>query len=166
MALASLVVGCSPTLDWREVRPEGGALTAWLPCKPERLARDLMLGEGPARRVELLSCSAGGTTWGITSAAVADEAATRSALQALRAARLRNLEGRELESAPLPLPGLRQPTEALRFTVAGRRPDGSEIIERAALFSHGGRVFHAAALGGSPSPQALETFFENLKPLP
>lgn len=159
-----LVVGCSPALDWREVRTEGGGFTAWLPCKPDRRVRELSL-EGAPLKFELLSCTAGDSTWGIASAAV-DDGATGSALRALRAARLRNLDGRELSAQPLELKGVVPRPEAGRFTVAGRRPDGSEVIEHAAVFAHGGRVFHAAVLGGAPSAQALETFFDNLKPAP
>ena len=166
-AVAGLLFSaCSPTLDWREVRPEGGYLTVLLPCKPERLSRDLVLGEGPPRRIELLACTAGGTTWGITSAVVEGDADRQAALRALRAARLRNLEGRELELAPLRMPGIAPDPDALRLTVVGRHPDGSEIVERAALFAHGGRVFHAAVLGGEPTAMALETFFEGLKAQP
>ena len=163
------LLACSPALDWREVRPEGGVLLAWLPCKPERLTRQMPLGnpgEGAARPVEMLACTALGTTWGITSMPVPDDAAVAAALQALRAARPRNLDGRETEVAPAALPGIAPRPEALRFTVAGKRPDGSEVVERAVVFAHGGRVFHAAALGGSPTAEALETFFENLKPPP
>ena len=89
-----------------------------------------------------------------------------AALKALRAARPRNLDGRETEAAPAALPGMAPRSEALRFTVVGKRPDGIEVVERAVVFAHGGRVFHAAALGGHPTPQALETFFENLRPRP
>lgn len=142
---------------------------AWLPCKPERLTRQMPLGfsgEGAARPVEMLACTALGTTWGITSAPLPDDAAVGAALQALRAARPRNLGGREIEAAPAALPGVAPRPEAVRFTVVGKRPDGDEVVERAVVFAHGGRVFHAAALGGSPAPQALETFFENLRPRP
>jgi hypothetical protein len=161
---AWLAVGCSPALDWREVRTEGGRLTAWLPCKPDRRVRELSL-EGAPLKFELLSCTAGDSTWGIASAAV-DDGAAGSTLRALRAARLRNLDGRELSAQPLELKGVVPRPEAGRFTVAGRRPDGGEVVERAAVFAHGGRVFHAAVLGGAPSAQALETFFDNLKPAP
>lgn len=159
-----LAVGCSPALDWREVRTEGGVLSAWLPCKPDRRARELSLEAAPLK-FELLSCTAGDSTWGIASAAV-DVGATGAALHALRAARLRNLDGRELSAQPFELKGVAPRPEASRFTVAGRRPDGSEVIEHAAVFAHGGRVFHAAVLGGAPSAQALETFFDNLRPAP
>lgn len=159
-----LAVGCSPALDWREVRTEGGGLTAWLPCKPDRRVRELSL-EGAPLKFELLSCTAGDSTWGIASAAM-DDGATDSALRALRAARLRNLDGRELSVQPLELKGVVPRPEAGRFTVAGRRPDGSAVTEHAAVFAHNGRVFHAAVLGGAPSAQALETFFDNLKPAP
>jgi|GWRWMinimDraft_5_1066013.scaffolds.fasta_scaffold19646_2 hypothetical protein len=159
-----LAAGCSPALDWREVRTEGGGLTAWLPCKPDRRVRELPL-EGAPLRFELLSCTADNSTWGIASAAV-DDGAIGGALRALRAARLRNLDGRELSVQPLELKGVAPRPEMSRFAVAGRRPDGSEVVEHAVVFAHGGRVFHAAVLGGSPSAQALETFFDNLRPAP
>lgn len=161
--MAALAVACSPALDWREVRPEGAALVALLPCKPERHVRQMPLGGAPVA-VELLACSADGSTWGVASAAVADPREQAVALQALRAARASNLDGRESEVAALTLPGVAPEPQALRFTVTGRRPDGAPVVERAAVFAHGGRVFHAAVLGGEPSAQAIETFFDNLKP--
>ncbi len=154
---------CAPALDWREVRPEGAVLVAWLPCKPERHVRRMALGAAPVD-VELLACSADGSTWGLASAAVADPREQAAALQALRAARTSNLDGSESGVAPLALPGIAPGPQALRFTVTGRRPDGTPVVEHAAVFAHGGRVFHAAVLGGAPSSQALETFFDNLKP--
>ena len=160
---AALAAACSPALDWREVRPEGAVLVAWLPCKPERQVRSMALGSAPVA-VELLACSADGSTWGLASAAIVDPREQAVALQALRAARASNLDGRESDVAALALPGVAPGLQALRFTVTGRRPDGTPVVERAAVFAHGGRVFHAAVLGGEPSAQAVETFFDNLKP--
>lgn len=160
---AALAAACSPALDWREVRPEGAVLVAWLPCKPERQVRSMALGSAPVA-VELLACSAEGSTWGLASAAIADPREQAVALQALRAARASNLDGRESDVTALSLPGIASGPHALRFAVTGRRPDGTPVVERAAVFAHGGRVFHAAVLGGEPSAQAVETFFDNLKP--
>lgn len=164
LALASTVMmsACSAALDWREVRPEGDALKAWLPCKPERQVRALSLGGRPLS-FELLSCTAGDTTWGIASAAVDGEDATRDTLRALRAAQLLNLDGREVSAQPLAVKGAATGPEAVRFKVVGRRPDGSELIEHAVVFAHGGRVFHVAAVGGMPSAQALEMLFDQLE---
>ena len=45
LALSGLV-GCTPALDWREVRPVAGVV-ALFPCKPTSLTRELRLaGEG------------------------------------------------------------------------------------------------------------------------
>ena len=55
---ALAVAGCSPALDWREVRPEGSQARALFPCKPASHARTVSLA---ARRVELTmyACAAG-----------------------------------------------------------------------------------------------------------
>lgn len=160
-----LVGACAPGLDWREVRPAGAVLTAWLPCKPERREREVVLA-GATVPLELLACSAEGTTWGIASTPWADAQRVDVALDALRAARVQALDGRETARTPLVLRGIAPRAGAARFTVEGRRPDGVPVIEHAVVFSHGGRVFHAAALGGAPSPQSLDTFFDNLVPRP
>lgn len=163
VALLLFASGCSPALDWREVRPDGGVLTAWLPCKPERRVRDVVLA-GATVPLELLACSADGSTWGVASAPWRDAGTVGAALEALRAGRRQALDGTESEQRPVALAGVAPHAGAGRFTVQGRRPDGSALTERAVVFAHGGRVFHAAALGGAPSPLALETFFDNLAP--
>lgn len=166
LALAVLALSaCAPALDWREVRPAGGMLKAWLPCKPERREREVNLLD---RRVslELLSCRADGTTWGIVSAPWEDGHRIDAALDALRASRLQALEGRESARAPFVLRGRAPHAGAVRFTVEGHRPDGEAIVEHAVVFFHAGRIYHAAALGGAPAAQARETFFDNLVPRP
>jgi len=36
MTAMALLAACSPTLNWREVRPEGTRLALLLPCKPDK----------------------------------------------------------------------------------------------------------------------------------
>ncbi|MBA3597666.1 MAG: hypothetical protein H0W40_09850 [Methylibium sp.] len=163
IGLAAFVPGCSPTLDWRQVRAEGGAVTLLLPCKPERRTRPVVLGDVSAT-VEVLACGAGGTTWGLTSADMGEPAQVGPALAALRAARSDNLEGRETEARAVRFAKLASEPPPLRLRVEGRKPDGQPIVEHSLLFAHGSHVFHAAALGGAPSDRALETFFEGLEP--
>jgi hypothetical protein len=157
-----LMVACSPTLDWREVRPAGSELKALFPCKPERVMRGLALA-GTEVQFELLACRAGDLTWALASADVGAPARVGPALAALRRARSLNLDGRETASAPAAVRGLAAGTTALRFTVLGRRPDGLEVAEESVLFAHGTRVFHAAALGVLPSPAAVQSFFDGLE---
>jgi len=159
-AALGAATGCSPELNWREVRPEAATLVALLPCKPDRQTRAIPLA-GVEVPMEVLGCSAGGTTWAVATADVGDRARVAPALTGLRAARTRNLAGREGEARPAEVAGAEP--GALRLTVEGHRPDGTPVRERAVLFAAGTRVFHAAALGGEPSAEALEVFFGGLK---
>jgi hypothetical protein len=45
-ALAAVFVGCTPALNWREVRFEDGIVTALMPCKPDAGQRDVTLKSG------------------------------------------------------------------------------------------------------------------------
>lgn len=160
-ALLALAAGCSPALDWREARPESAGLVALFPCKPERLTREVALAEARVA-MQVLACAADGSTWGVSTADMVDPRQVGPALAALRAARTQNLGGTESELRPAQVPGMTPQPAAVRFVVSGRRPDGSAIVEHAAVFARGTRVFHAAVLGGQPAAQALETFFGGL----
>lgn len=153
---------CAPALNWREVRPEGGAVVALLPCKPDRLTRTLDVAGSPVA-VEVLACSAQGSTWALTSADVGDAARVDPALIQLRRARSANLGGKEVAISAVSLPGMAPSAQAVRLRVEGGRPDGQAVSEEALLFAVGTRVFHAAVLGGSPDAEALSNFFSNLK---
>jgi hypothetical protein len=45
-ALVTGLVGCTPALNWREVRFEDGIVTALMPCKPDTGQRDVTLKSG------------------------------------------------------------------------------------------------------------------------
>lgn len=163
LAVTGLLMSCSPTLDWRQARPEGAAVTLLLPCKPERRNRPVVLA-GVSVPVEVLACSAGGTMWGITSADLGDPARVGPALDALRTARTTNLDGRETEARAVQMAKLQSEPLPLRLRVEGRTPDGQPVVEHSILFAQGSRVFHLAALGGTPPAGALESFFEGVEP--
>lgn len=165
--VAGLVLGlsaCSPSLDWREVRAEGGALTVWLPCKPQRRVRDLDLA-GKRVSMEMLGCRAEGSTWGLTSADVGEASRVEPALEALRKARSENLGAPEVASAvELPSGAGRRPALGLR--IVGRDAQGEPAVERSLIFSGGTQVFHLAVIGREPSPDALDSFFGQLRWVP
>lgn len=156
-------LGCSPALDWRVVRPAQSSVEVLMPCKPERVERRLAFPGGAPVALELQACDADGSTWAVSSAALGDPARVPEALERLRASRQASLAGAEVAPprayrprAAAPLPG------SLRFEVRGRRPDGREVLERAALFAVGDRVFHLAVVDGAPSADALERFFDQV----
>ena len=160
---AAAVAACAPALNWREVRTEGAALSAWLPCKPEVRTRVIPLAGVPAS-VQVLGCTVEGSTWGVTSADVGDATLVAPVLVEWRKARSANLAGQEVAASAAAVPGMTAASDAVRLQIAGQRPDGVAVTEHALLFAVGTRVFHAAVIGGAPGRDALDTFFGNLKP--
>jgi len=161
LTLAGLL-GCSPVHDWREVRVADGALVALFPCKPQRLTRSVPLA-GNAVDLELVSCSAGGTTWSVTSGEVSDAGQVGATLSALRESRAGALAGRETDHVALVPAGATPHVQSMRFTVEGQRPDGSKLREISLVFARDSRVFQVAALGPDPSREAVETWIDSLK---
>lgn len=165
VAAALATTACAPELNWREVHPEGGGLRVLLPCKPDRQTRPLQLA-GATVEVQLLACTAKGTTWSVIAVETGDVARAQPALAELRAARARNLDGRERGSRLVQLAGPAGSTAALRLEVEGHRPDGEAVLEHSLLFTLHSRVFHVAALGGQPSQEALDSLFASVTPVP
>lgn len=164
LALAALaLVGCSPALDWRSVRPAEGAVAVWMPCKPERHERPVKLDGGVSRVVEMQVCDAEGTTWAVSTLEVAGAAEVGPALEALRAARRVQLGGVERSAEPYGPSGAAARPEARRIVVDGQRPDGRPVRELSAAFAVERQVYQLIALDGRPGPEATEMFFERLE---
>jgi len=153
---------CSPTLDWREVRPEGGGVVALFPCKPSTDARMVTLGDAPVRMV-LAACRAGDATWAIAFADTAEPSKVGPALAALRVASASNLGGTPRVMAPLQISGMTPNPQAERVRIEGKLPGGEAVNLEAAFFVKGTRVFQATVMGAQPGSEAAATFFDSLK---
>jgi hypothetical protein len=157
--LAGLVLaGCSPTLDWRQVRPEGWGLVASWPCRPTLQVRPVALA-GPAVELGLLSCSAGGHRFAIASADVADPARVGPALQALGAAAQGVIESERAASVS----GMTPQPAARWWRVQGQLPDGAPVREQVLLFAQGMRVFQATLVGPVADDTLARTFFDAIE---
>jgi hypothetical protein len=77
--LVAVLTACTPAFNWREVRFEGSALVALLPCKPDRAVRQLNIG-GAQRNVSMMGCEAGGAMFTVTLMDVQDAQQVRSVL--------------------------------------------------------------------------------------
>ena len=69
-AVAVLLAACSPSLNWREVRPEGSDAVMMFPCKPQRFARQVPLAGGKVE-MHLSSCTVEGVTYALSDAGLA-----------------------------------------------------------------------------------------------
>lgn len=162
IAAAVAQVACTPTLDWREVRPAGSQLHLLFPCKPSAQERRVPLA-GQAVRLVLHTCSAGGWTWGLAVADVADPARVAAAMADFGAAAAANIGAVQPRSAPTAVPGATPSPGAQRWRLQGRLPDGQAIGMQLVVFSHGTRVFQATALGPGPTDEAADIFFSALR---
>jgi hypothetical protein len=165
ICLVAGLAGCSPALDWREVRPEGWALQAMLPCRPATQQRTLSLGGTPVELV-MVACAARDHTFALASAALADPAAVGPALQALGAAARANVDGRVLEEGQAAVPGMTPQAAARRWRIQGRLPDGQPVVEEVWVFAHGLRVVQATVVGPSSGVDLVRPFVEALRITP
>ena len=162
VATAFIVTGCSPSLDWRETRPEGADVVALFPCRPDRHARPVTVA-GASTTMEMLVCSAAGATFALSFLDMADPAAVTAAVLELRATALANIAGAQLSSVPLQVGGMTAHPQAALLSMTGRLPDGTATQEQAAFFVKGLRVFQASVTGAKLISEMTDTFFAGLK---
>ena len=163
LPLACAMVACTPTLDWREVRPDGAGWFALFPCKPAGHTRRLVLA-GSAVEMTLYACSAGGATYAVGFADVERPQQVEPALAALWAASARNIGSKGAHAAaPLRVEGMTPHPQAGRQAFAGTLSDGRPVEEQVAVFARGTRVFQATIVGAQPGVEAVEMFFGALR---
>ena len=161
-ALLASLVACTPTYDWREFDPDGAGLRVSFPCRPDRHARKIGAG-GATTQLEMLVCSAGDATFAVAFATLSDPSAVAATLGEWRAAALANLGGATATASPLQLGGATPNAQAALLLMRGRRPDGSAVVQRAAFFAKGLRVYQASVIGSELPAEATEIFFAGLK---
>ena len=156
---------CSPTFDWREARFEGSTLLAMFPCRPDHQERPIELA-GRRTTMQMNACPAGGATFAISVVDLGDPALTVPAQLQLRTVAVANVKGDAPQAVPWRLAGTTPNSETTRFSIRGRLPDGAAVVEHAAFFTQGLKVYQASVIGAVPNPEALETFFAGLKFVP
>ncbi len=162
VATAWVVAACSPTLDWREFVPEGTDVTVNFPCRPDRVARKVILA-GATTQMHMLACSAGNATFALAFVDVGDPARVGDTLVELRRIAVANVQGVAPEVSPLQVRGMTPNGSAVRLNVTGRLPDGASVREHAAFFVRGLRVYQASVIGAQPGADAVEPFMAGLK---
>lgn len=160
--LSAGLVACAPALDWREFVAEGSGVVATFPCRPDRHARSVVVADVPVR-MEMLVCTAGGSTFALSFFDVSDPARVSGALGELRTALLANVHGLRPRSVPARVSGMTPNPQAIRLAAEGRLPDGTVVQAHAEFFVKGLRVFQAALIGAAPASQDIEAFFSGLR---
>lgn len=176
--LTLALTGCSPTFNWREVRPDGTRLSLLLPCKPDKAQKTVPLGGQPTV-LAMLGCDAGGATFAVAVADLGDAAKAGPVLAQWQSLTLANMKAGPQAAGtgpggtlvvPLRLGGASVEPAPLLVSAQGQRPDGTAVMGRAAYFAQGSQVFQVVMYAGASkrdaAPQAVdvaETFFASLK---
>ena len=165
IGLAAFLFGCSPALNWREIRPADSGVLALFPCKPDRFTRNLALG-GEKLQMVLNSCAAEGATYALSYVQLADAAKVNAVLQAMHAAAASNLGGLALKVSPLVVPGMAPHALTQRWAVQGKMADSNVLQQQFAVFARGSRVYQATVVGKTLDATAADTFFGGLQLTP
>jgi hypothetical protein len=163
-ALASGVAfaGCAPALEWRDVRLPDTALVAQLPCRPGRFGREVRIAGRPLQ-LFMLSCEAGGVTYGVATAEVGDPAQVPAVLDELAGAAVSSLRASEPRFAPYTLDGATPFAGNVSARLRGVRPDGQAVEESIRVFARGTRVFQASAIGEALPAAGVHPFEAGLR---
>ncbi len=159
---AGLLVACTPSLDWRDVRPEGALVQLQMPCKPNGQSRDVNLG-GARVNLALHACAAGQLTWGLAAADMADPARVGPALAELAASAAGNLAAQPAPMQPLVINGATPNASSGLQRLSGRLPDGQPAQMQVAIFTRGTWVYQASVLGEKIDEAAAQTYFASLR---
>ena len=87
-----VLVGCTPKYDWREVHGADGSYSIVLPTKPATLARSINL-DGAEVAMTMTAAEVDGVTFAVGSAQLADAAAAQAALDKMKTALVKNING-------------------------------------------------------------------------
>lgn len=159
---AVAMAACAPALDWRDVRPDGAGIQLQFPCKPHGQSRDLRLA-GKRVNLALHACAAGGLTWGLAAADVADPALVGTALTELAVSAAANVGAAAGRAMPLRVSGATPNSAASRQRLAGTLPDGKQVQMQMAVFTRGTFVYQASVLGERVPDDAAQTFFDAVR---
>jgi hypothetical protein len=165
LALAALA-GCTPTLNWREVRFDQAELVALLPCKPDKGERTVPLA-GRQVALRMQGCDVGGATFAVSYTAWPDAAQADHALAQWKAATLANMHAGEAQEQPFVPPGAVALAHSRRLSATGRRADGEAVTVNAAWFArprgNGIDLFHAALYARRVDTEAASAFFSGIR---
>lgn len=157
----TLLTACSPTFNWRDVRPDGTRLALLLPCKPDKAHKAVPIA-GQQVEINLLNCDAGGVTFAVSTADVSDAAKTGAVLAQWQSAALINIKAAlPVSRDAFVLQGLASGGVVVKAT--GQRSNGQAVNSHAVYFAQGSRIFQAVIYADKIDPDVADTFFSSLK---
>lgn len=152
---------CSPSLNWRKVRPETASLSLLLPCKPDRAQRDVPLGGRPTP-LSMLGCEAEGATFALAVADIGDASEAAAVLSQWQSLTLAHMQAGTSSLSAIKVQGAAVSPPPVRVVAQGRQADGSPVQGQAVYFVRGSQLFQAVIYAPRISAEAADTFFGSL----
>ncbi len=142
--LTSLLAGCDPALNWREVRSNDACYTVLFPAKPSSFDRTVNL-DGLQVMMTMTAAEADGVNFAVATAVIDDETQRAKALIAMQTAMMRNIEGEIVEQKTVAVKG---GATAIQLHATGKAGQARVPLALFARFvTHETRVFQVIALG-------------------
>lgn len=161
VAMAELLVACTPAFNWRTQAIEPTGLSAMFPCKPETVTRSAPMGGGQ-RTVTMRSCNAEGVTFAVAHARLADPGQAPAVLAAWRASAIAGLGAKPQEGESVPPAGLPALPQLLSARASGT-PSGQAATTLVGVwFAQGVDTFAAFVMAPVVPAAAVEPFFSGL----
>jgi hypothetical protein len=165
-ALAAGWAGCTPALNWREVRFEDGIVTALMPCKPDTGQRDVALKSGERNVVaslQMRGCEASDFQFTLGQMTLP---ADMTPVEAMAAWRLASIAPLNISPAEAPAQ-----TWVLRGADAMPAPVKTSVMTQShrvqwVWFVRDGKVYQAAVYGNAKASKldaVAEEYFAGVK---
>ena len=163
------LAACEPALDWRDMRAESLGLAVSFPCRPHDAERLLSLA-GTKVNMKMLVCQAGGMSFSLAGADLADPSLVGLGLQQLGAALAGKLQAASAAASKpiasaLQVRGMTPNDHAREIHIAGKGPEGQSLHVHAAVFAYGTKVYQAVVMTPKADAAAFDLFLTSLAPL-
>lgn len=162
LLFALALTACSPSLNWREVRPAGGELKALLPCKPDQATRRQSLA-GYDVDLSMLGCEAGGGLYAISVIELTTPLQAHPVQAQWQTNLLATLQAQGASRQPFAIRGANAQPEAVRLQALGRGSEGHPLTVQAVWFTRGNRLYHAALYAERITSEMSEPFFSGME---
>lgn len=111
----------------------------------------------------MYACQVQGVTFGLASADVGDVRRVDAALAGLASSAAANIGAAPSDGEPAAVPGMTPQPRARRYRLTGRLPDGRTVVEHAAVFAYGSRIYQATVLGSAAEEETANAFLGGLR---
>jgi hypothetical protein len=153
------VLGCSPALDWREMRPDGTELAVSMPCRPGKYQEERQVA-GQRAQMRVFACRSNGALFAIGHIRLADATTAGAVLGALAEAARANDRGTIGEAGPAQVAGMTPLAEARHWRWVGIGRDAQPASAWVTVFAYGPNVYQATVVG-TPAHEALAQHFRS-----